>query len=202
MCRLAPGGSASGRASLWLERDGAAPGLFCRCGHLLLLTLLLCLRLDLSHPKAVKGVADDHLARLAALHNVVDLPADNLAAGEEVQEAVVEVIVGGVVEGNGPLADAVRPAVRDGGQDGGVGQQLGAQRQGVVAITGVTRAGLGACMDDMPGGSLGDRVLDGVLGLCHVHGVMLVQQFWAGDALEDRSHFDEGTIKAESVWWA
>lgn len=65
-------------------RDDTAPSLFCRCSHLLLLTLLLCLRLDLSHPKAVKGVADDHLARLAALHNVMDLPADNLAAGEKV----------------------------------------------------------------------------------------------------------------------
>lgn len=179
-----------GRALLWLERDGAVPvqkpGLFCHCGHLLVLTLLLCLRLDLSNPKAVKGVADDHLARLAALHNVVDLPVDNLTAGEEVHEAVVEVIVSGIVKGNGPLADTVWFAVCDRGQESCVGCQLRTQGQRVVPRTGVTRTGLCTCMDDAPCGRLGDRVLDRVLGLRHVHSIMLIQEFWAGHTLEER----------------
>lgn len=97
------------------------PGLYCHCSHLLFLTLFLSLCLDLSNPKAVEGVADDHLARLAALHDVMDLPVDDFAAGEEVHEAVVEVIVGGIIKGNGPLADTVWFAVCNGGQDGCVG---------------------------------------------------------------------------------
>ena len=176
------------RALLWLERDGAVPaqepGLLCSCGHLLFLSVLL--RLDLSNPEAVEGVSDDHLARLAALHNVMDLPVDNLATGKEVHEAVVEVIVGGIVKGNGPLADAVWFAVCEGGQDGCVGHQLRTQGQGVVPSAGVARTGLRACMDDAPGGSLGDRVLDRVLSLRHVHRIMLVQEFWAGHALQGR----------------
>lgn len=116
----------------------------------------------------------------------MDLPVDNLAAGEEVHEAVVEVIVGGVVKGNGLLADTVWFAVRNGGQDGCVGCQLRAQGQGVVPSTGVTRTGLCACMDNAPGGSLGDWVLERVLSLRKVHGIILVQEFWAGHALEER----------------
>lgn len=178
------------RALLWLERDGAVPapepGLLCSCGHLLFLSVLLRLRLDLSNPEAVQGVSDDHLARLAALHNVVDLPVDNLATSKEVHEAVVEVIVGGIVKGNGPLADAVWFAVCKGGQDGRVGRQLRTQGQGVVPSTGVARTGLCACMDDAPCGSLGDRVLDRVLSLRHIHRIMLVQEFRAGHALQGR----------------
>lgn len=176
-------------------RDGLVPvqqpGLFCHCGHLLFLTLLLCLCLDLSNPKAVEGVTNDHLTRLAALYNVMDLTIDNLAAGEEVHEAVVEVIVSGIVEGNGPLADTVWFAVHDGGQDGCVGCQFRAQRQGVVPSTGVARIGLCACMDDAPCGSLGDWVLDRVLSFCHVHSIMLVQELWAGHTLEMRMPFDK-----------
>lgn len=103
------------------------PSLYCHCGHLFFFTLLLCLCLDLSNPKAVEGISDDHLARLAALHNIMDLPVDNFTAGEEVHEAVVEVIVGGIVKGNGPLADTVWFAVCYGGQDGRIGCQLRAQ---------------------------------------------------------------------------
>lgn len=117
------------RASLWL--DGTVPvqepGSDRHCSHLLFLTLLLCLCLNLSYPEAVEGISDNHLARLATLYNVMDLPVDNLTAGEEVHEAVVEVIVGGIVKGNGPLADTVWFAVCDGGQDGCVGRQLRAQ---------------------------------------------------------------------------
>lgn len=53
----------------------------------------------------------------------MNLPVDNFSAGEEVHEAVVEVIVGGIIKGNGPLADMVEFAVHD----GGIGCQLRAQ---------------------------------------------------------------------------
>ena len=177
------------------------PGLLCGCGPVFFLPVLLRLRLDLSNPKAVEGVTDDHLTRLAALHNVVDLPVDNLAAGEEVHEAVVEVIVGGVVKGDGPLADAAWFAVGKGGQDGCIGCQLRTQGQGVVSSTGVARTGLCACVDDAPCGSLGDRVLDRVLGLCHVHCIMLVQEFWAGHTLEGRwkATVVRGKVKVQAV---
>lgn len=148
---------------------GQVPGLLCGCGPVLFLPVLFRLCLDLSNPKAVQGVTDDHLTRLAALHNVVDLPVDNLAAGEEVHEAVVEVIVGGIVKGDGPLADAVWFAVCKGGQDGCIRCQLRTQGHGVVSSAGVARAGLCARVDDAPCGSLGDWVLDRMLSFCHVH---------------------------------
>lgn len=56
----------------------------------------------------------------------------------------------------------------------------------MVSSTGVTRTGLCVYMDNVPCGSLGDWVLDRVLSLHHVHCVMLVQEFWAGYALEER----------------
>lgn len=116
------------RAILWLERDDAGHvhkklSLFHHRGYFFFLSILLGLCFDLSNPKAIEGVTNDHLTRLAALHNVMDLPVDNLSAGEEVHEAVVEVIVGGVVKGDGPLADAAEFAVHG----RGIGCQLRAQ---------------------------------------------------------------------------
>jgi hypothetical protein len=41
-------------------------------------------------------------------------------------------------------------------------------------------------VDNTPCGSLGDWVLDRVFSLCHVHGIMLVQELRARNALEER----------------
>lgn len=60
----------------------------------------------------------------------------------------------------------------------------------MVPSAGVTRTGLCVYVDDVTCGSLGDWVLDRVLSLHHVHGIMLVQEFWAGYALEIRNHSD------------
>lgn len=56
----------------------------------------------------------------------------------------------------------------------------------MVPGTGVTKTGLCVYVDNVPCGSLGGRVLDGVLSLHHVHSIMLVQELWAGYALEER----------------
>ncbi|KAL0608117.1 40S ribosomal protein S20 [Plecturocebus cupreus] len=114
----------------------------------------------------------------------MNLTIDNLAAGEEVHEAVVEVIVSGIVEGNGPLADTVWFAVHDGGQDGCVGCQFRAQGQRVVPSTGVIRTGLCACMDNMPCGSLGPNLIK-----------------LAGTLLEQPHQGTATACKRQQCWW-
>lgn len=111
---------------------------------LLLLPLFILFRFcfDLGHAEAVESVADHHLPRLAALHDLLDLPVDDFPAGEEVHEAVVEVIVRGVLEGDGPLAHVAGFAVVDGSDDGTVGLQLSAQGDAVVPSCAIPGAAL------------------------------------------------------------
>lgn len=154
---------------------------------LLLFFILFCFCFNLCHSEPVESITNYHLPRLAALYNLLDLPIHNFPAGEEVHKAVVEVIMRGILKGDGPLADVARFAVTDSSDDGAVRLQLSAQGDAVVpscwiVVTVVLRTGVNnsACC------RLGDWVLNGVLSHSHVYTVVLVQQFRAGDVLGER----------------
>lgn len=119
---------------------------------LLPLFILFCFCFNLGHSKPVESIANYHLPRLAALYDLLDLPIHNFPAGEEVHEAVVEVIVRGILEGDGPLADVASFAVVDSSDDGAVRLQLSAQGDAVmpsrwvsVAVLLRTRVNNSAC---------------------------------------------------------
>lgn len=154
----------------------------------------LRVRVDLCDSQPVEGVSDHHhLSRLTGVQRLRDLLVHDVSAAQEVQQAVIEVVVRCVIERESFTPNCRRAAVVDVGftlgvvtdlcDGAGVRLQLFAEADGVVGVVeGVRCVG----SHDPARGGFGERVQMRVgLSRCQIQTVRLVLKLRAGDVLKE-----------------